>query len=88
MRKWLARKLYPEAFEKAERYDWLASEVATAQRWLGEFGQIRAFIEWLHGVEGWYFHRGLPLPPQPKWRTDISAFREQLRKCEPTENTR
>lgn len=81
MRRWLARKLFPEAFEKAERYDWMQNEMAMCQRWLAhDAPAIGAFIERLWTTEKWHFHRGLPLLPQPKWRVDIAAFRDQLRK--------
>jgi hypothetical protein len=80
MRKWLAKKLAPDMFDKARRYDRLQLELAESHRWLGhDSPDIAAFIERIWSSEKWFWHRGLPLLPQPKWRVEIEAFREQLR---------
>lgn len=81
LRSWIARKLAPETFENASRYVWLKSRMHESYRWLGEFEDIAAFLEWSFDGE---HNTWLKLDERPlhrwKWYGDISDFREQLRR--------
>lgn len=58
MRRWLARELYPEAFQDAERYDYVRCRLSEVSQWCGYgFPEIAAAIDWVtHDVNpgvGW-----------------------------------
>ena len=84
LRDWIAKKLSPETFAKADRYEWVHSELHESYHWLGEFGDIAAFIEWLleHEHNSW---RGIAEPPTRRWpwHGGVPEFREQLRRRKP-----
>jgi|GEM_PF-6717542 hypothetical protein len=80
MKRWIARRLAPEEFLTAERYRKLRGDIADDRWWLAsDFPEIAAFCERLlaNDVNHW---RGLDDEYlSSPWRSEISAFREQLR---------
>ena len=79
-RRMLAAWLDPETARKAQQHDWLMGQLHESYRWLGEFDEIGAYLQWLiqHSKDSW---RGLEEKPWLKWRWHggVPEFREQMR---------
>lgn len=78
LRTWLASKLDPVAARDAERYFWLVSEITYAQRWLGEFSDVDATLQWIvdKDTNRW---RHIDTKAVGVYPSDVSSFREILR---------
>lgn len=76
----IAEKLSPTMADKARRHEWMMRELHEAYRWMGEFREITAFLEWLiqHERNSW---RGLAddVWLSWKWYGGVPEFRNQLR---------
>lgn len=82
---WVARHIAPQVFRDAERYDRLRREIEMAQQWLSyDFPEIGAFTNHLLIGDHNYWRSLEELPVPSRWDSDISRFREQLRRGEAT----
>lgn len=81
IRRMIAAWLDPEAALKAKQHDWLIGQVHESYRWLGEFDEIGAYLQWLlqHHKDSW---RGINDHPWRRWRWygGVPEFREQARR--------
>lgn len=87
MRRWLAEKLAPEAFDAERRLEWFRIELQDGRRWLAEFDVLAAFIDRLWAGETNHFRSLDEEPVASKWHWEISRFREQLRHPTPPQET-
>jgi len=87
IREWLARKLFPQAFEDAKRYDYLRRRLDDLQTWCGhEEPELEHAIIWAKKSLNVYFmpldeyHRVVQAGEWPKVGVGpIDAFREEMR---------
>lgn len=80
-RRWLARKLDPETFDRADRGWYLGLLVGDLHRWCGEFREIDAATRWLLACQAAHFRKlG---EPAPDGACSVSEFRERLRRSKP-----
>lgn len=83
LREIIARWLAPEAFRTVERYHYQRACQSEAYRWLGEFPDVCATIEWLRVSEQNHFRKlgedAFAAVPGKPWIWQISDFREHLR---------
>lgn len=79
IRYWLARKLCPQMAESASKWEYAHSvQYFYARRWLGEFPEICATLDWVFiGTKDYW--RPLGVPANCQWRPDIAQFRDDLR---------
>lgn len=78
LRRWLARKLWPEVFEKAERGWYRQQLIQQLHRWCGEFRDVSDAAEWMLACEASRY-RQIGESDHSK-ASDISDFREMLRR--------
>lgn len=90
IKRWIARKLYPQAFEDAERYRYLFSRVDDLEQWcFGHVPQASAAASWLKAsVRTHFMSSGEYLSTVRSGRHDeisegISEFREKLKAMKP-----
>lgn len=80
LRRWLARKLCPEAFEAEEDLHWLKAELVCDRLWLKEMREIDAYLSRILAK----LHNKRRKSGEPyimtKWASDTVRFRDQLRR--------
>ena len=82
----IARWLAPELARNADRYWFLSNELGDVHRWLGEFEDVRAVIDWLLVRERNHWRKRDEPEVESKWHWNMPHFREQLRRRRLTPN--
>jgi hypothetical protein len=86
LKRWVAEKLAPDVALRARKYDWLESRVHESYRWLGEFDQIVAWLQWtIEGEQNSWQKLDEESTNRWPWYGAIPDFREQLRRKFPAD---
>ena len=77
---WIAKKLAPEVFRKADRYERMQREISLDHWWLAhDFPEVSAFAQRALANDANYWRDTPELAVDCKYDGDIGRFREQLR---------